>query len=133
MGDEVKNTVQATGFRQEAHERRERMLNAALREPSAPQVQARPAKPKFASEEELDEEPICVSVLRHEVMDVDPIFGTAIAANHATGAVEATAPAQPAAVAVAEAAPEPATVIVTREEEQGENLDIPAFMRRGGL
>jgi len=31
MGDEVKITVIATGFRQEMAERRERMLNAALR------------------------------------------------------------------------------------------------------
>jgi cell division protein FtsZ len=125
MGDEVKITVIATGFRQEAHERRERMLNAALREPAAPQVDPRPVTPKFASEEEMDEEPVCVSVVRHEV-DPDPVFGTAIAVEMAVeNPVAASHPAEPVGVVVAEAAPEP--------EDQGENLDIPTFMRRGGL
>jgi cell division protein FtsZ len=125
MGDEVKITVIATGFRQEAHERRDRMLNAALREPAAPKVDARPVMPKFASEEEMDEEPVCVSVVRHDVVDSDPVFGTLIAKDRSS--VEETP--QPAVQA------EPVTVAVAapHADEHGENLDIPAFMRRGGL
>jgi cell division protein FtsZ len=133
MGDEVKITVIATGFRQEAHERRDRMLNAALREPAAPQVEARPVKPKFASEDEMDEEPVCVSVVRHEAVDADPVFGTVIALDKATGAVEVSVQPEPVAIAVAEVTPVATTVTVPHEEEPGENLDIPAFMRRGGL
>ena len=133
MGDEVKITVIATGFRQEAHERRDRMLNAALREPGAPHVEARPVKPKFASEDEMDEEPVCVSVVRHEVVDADPVFGTVIALDKATGTVEVSVQPEPAAIAVAEVTPVATAVVVPHEEEPGENLDIPAFMRRGGL
>jgi len=133
MGDEVKITVIATGFRQEAHERRDRMLNAALREPAAPHVEARPVKPKFASEDEMDEEPVCVSVVRHDVVDADPVFGTVIALDKATGAVEVSVQPEPAAIAVAEVTPVATAVVVQHEEEPGENLDIPAFMRRGGL
>src|SRR5579884_1028806 len=54
MGDEVKITVIATGFRQEMAERRERMLNAALREPVSPRVPVQPVpqgSPRFMSEE----------------------------------------------------------------------------------
>jgi cell division protein FtsZ len=133
MGDEVKITVIATGFRQEGHERRERMLNAALREPSAPQVGARPARPKFASEDEMEEEPVCVSVVRHEAVDADPVFGTVIALDKATGSVEVSVQPEPAAIAVAGVTPVATTVVVQHEEEPAENLDIPAFMRRGGL
>jgi cell division protein FtsZ len=125
MGDEVKITVIATGFRQEAHERRDRMLNAALREPAPPKVDARLVAPKFASEEEMDEEPVCVSVVRREAVDSDPMFGTVIANDNCTAdrAVDAAAQAEPVTVAVA----------APHAEEHGENLDIPAFMRRGGL
>jgi hypothetical protein len=36
-------------------------------------------------------------------------------------------------IAVVEITPTATTVVVPHEEEPGENLDIPAFMRRGGL
>jgi cell division protein FtsZ len=55
-----------------------------------------------------------------------------IALDKATGAVEVSVQPEPA-IAVAEVTPVPTTVVVRHEEEQGENLDIPAFMRRGGL
>ena len=47
--------------------------------------------------------------------------------------VEMAAEPEPVAVAVAEAAPQTDIFGQTPEEEPGENLDIPAFMRRGGL
>jgi cell division protein FtsZ len=54
MGDEVKITVIATGFRQGSAERREVMLSASLRQSSAPRIEARPPTPRFASEEDND-------------------------------------------------------------------------------
>ena len=52
MGDEVKITVIATGFRKEMPERRERMLSSALHpEALAPRIESRPPTPRFASEE----------------------------------------------------------------------------------
>jgi cell division protein FtsZ len=140
MGDEVKITVIATGFRQEAPERRERMLNAALREPVTPHVemQARPAPPKFASEEE--EEMVRDVTVRHETVIEEPAYAPTFEAvpepavsSAAESYAEAAVPAEPAAVAVAEAVPPPTILNSPHEDEHGENLDIPAFMRRGGL
>jgi cell division protein FtsZ len=59
MGDEVKITVIATGFRQEMPQRRERMMAEATlptirREPPPPRITQRPVTPRFASEEEDD-------------------------------------------------------------------------------
>ncbi|MGB0123409.1 MAG: cell division protein FtsZ [Silvibacterium sp.] len=134
MGDEVKITVIATGFRQEMPERRDRMLNAALRDPAVPHVDlgGRPAALRFASEEEIDEDPVFVSVVRRETVENEPVFEIALeAAGGASGSVagvpvvENGVQVEPAAVAVAD--------VVPHEDEHGENLDIPAFMRRGGL
>jgi cell division protein FtsZ len=134
MGDEVKITVIATGFRQEMPERRERMLSAALREPAAPEMSAPPARPKFASEEESDDEPISFSASVREA-EPEPVFVEARVPvqqqPEPAGVEEAPAPVE-AAVAVAEAAP-PTVLLSAAHEEEHENLDIPAFMRRGGL
>jgi cell division protein FtsZ len=59
MGDEVKITVIATGFRQEMPQRRERMMAEATlptirREPPPPRITQRPVTPRFASEEEAE-------------------------------------------------------------------------------
>jgi cell division protein FtsZ len=130
MGDEVKITVIATGFRQEEMpERRERMLTAVLREPAAPEMSKRPVTPKFASEEE-DEEPVFVSVVRREAAAAEPVFGAAIAMKES--GPDSIADRQNEPVAVANGVPEP-VVVSALHEEHGENLDIPAFMRRGGL
>jgi cell division protein FtsZ len=48
-------------------------------------------------------------------------------------APEHVAEPEPVAVAVAEPVQEADIFGQVHEEEQGENLDIPAFMRRGGL
>ncbi|HTV06382.1 MAG TPA: cell division protein FtsZ [Acidobacteriaceae bacterium] len=140
MGDEVKITVIATGFKQEMPERRERMLNAALREPVMPHVelQARPARPKFASEEE--EEIQQVSSARREPMVEEPAYlpefevaSQAAASAPLESYAQVAGPAEPAAVAVADPMLSPTILSASHEEENGENLDIPAFMRRGGL
>lgn len=137
MGDEVKITVIATGFKQEMPERRERMLNAALREPAAPKVEmtARPMMPKFASEEETDEAPLGISVVRRESVEPEPMFED-VADEAEEGTAEELAAggsvAEPAAAAENTASLTP-VFAAPQEEEQGENLDIPAFMRRGGL
>ena len=146
MGDEVKITVIATGFRQgSAGGRREQMLSAALREAQAPRIEARPATPRFASEEEDEvvapaavqpwQTPILVPVSAREfvsafrVHEAEPVSGEAGAAPELTFAEEETD-----LVGVAVAAPDqsPATHPAFIDEP-GENLDIPAFMRKGTL
>src|SRR5271155_4208606 len=75
LGDEVKITVIATGFRKEMPERRERMLTAALQhgvfhQPIVPRVEvsSQPVTPRFASEE--IEEPVFASAVRREYVEV---------------------------------------------------------------
>lgn len=72
MGDQVKITVIATGFRDQMPDRRARMLNVAetpvvsvpvvsgnwMREPAQPA--GPPAQPRFLSEDELEEQPLMV-------------------------------------------------------------------------
>jgi cell division protein FtsZ len=126
MGDDIKITVIATGFRKEMPERRERMLSSSLREPVTPKVQmggSGPA-PRFASEE-ADELPYIPHV-RH-VVDPEPQ-----AHVEPTAQPESHTHSEPK-VAVAEQASQPSIFEEPAKEEEGENLDIPAFMRRGGL
>ena len=134
MGDEVKITVIATGFRQsEVAERRERMLTTPLREQSTRtpvDVTARPATPRFASEE-TDDEPVFVTAAKRETFrEEEPLFAAPISPETSTS--QAT---EPAAVAVAEAAPEPEIEHFEEDhhDENGESLDIPAYLRRGSL
>ena len=137
MGDEVKITVIATGFKQEMPERRERMLNAALREPALPHVEV-PSRPRFASEEEEETEPV---IARHaDRAGEEPIYvptfeapSEPVVSTPAETYAQAAPAAEPAAVAVEDAVPPPTILSAPLEEENGENLDIPAFMRRGGL
>jgi cell division protein FtsZ len=150
MGDDVKITVIATGFRQGSGERREQMLNAALRpEGATARIEPRPATPRFASEEADDIElapppatrvvpPVFIPVTAREVISAfapeparpEPVSGRAEPAP-------ATAEAAPVAVAVAEepAQPQmfPEAPAELFEPEPAEDLDIPAFMRKGGL
>ena len=142
MGEEVKITVIATGFRQEEMaERRERLLNTVLREPVASrssmgvEVSARPVTPRFASEEADDEPafaPSMSTAARRETVREEETAGFEAGASAA--AAEKAAP-PPAAVAVAEPV-EPDQFEEHLEEhrdENGESLDIPAYLRRGGL
>jgi cell division protein FtsZ len=159
MGDEVKITVIATGFKQGSAERRENMLQAALRDAplaggAGPRIGSRPVTPRFASEEDEEMEiapaprtaavaPVFVPVSAREVISAfapaaerprepEPMRGEP---NHF--AMEMAEEAKPAAVAVAEAPIQheafgsPAPVLF--EPEPTEDLDVPAFMRKGGL
>jgi len=154
MGDEVKITVIATGFRKEMPERRERMLTAALHhatfhQPIVPRVDVspQPLTPRFASEE--IEEPVFISAVLREYVEVpacsqpvfddpadhEPVYHHAsnIIASAAAESFEIADLSEPIAVAVAEPTPGPDTFVEPDHQENGENLDIPAFLRRGGL
>ncbi|HEX3435292.1 MAG TPA: cell division protein FtsZ [Pseudacidobacterium sp.] len=130
MGDEVKITVIATGFRQEAAERRDRMLNAALRVPEAPRVQmppAQPATPRFMSEEIEEPEP------RRHVPTAVPVATAPIQAPAMPAQPVIVAEPAPVAVAVAETVSQADIFSEAHDNGHSEDLDIPAFMRRGGL
>ncbi|HTZ89822.1 MAG TPA: cell division protein FtsZ [Alloacidobacterium sp.] len=135
MGDDVKITVIATGFRQEMPERRERMLTAALREPALPhvhlqtRVEATVETPRFMSEDEEAPRRPMVSI------PVPPVIAPSAPSPESVYVPEPAMTAEPEPVAVAVAEPAPLARIFGQmhEEEADENLDIPAFMRRGGL
>ncbi len=153
MGDDVKITVIATGFRQASEERREHMLSAALRGQSAeasPRVSARPATPRFAGEEEDDETaaaparnepPVFVPVTAREVISAfrpheEEADAEATRTESSPVSLEPEREAAMPALAIAEDSDQPPTVISPHAgfvEEPAENLEIPAFMRKGGL
>jgi cell division protein FtsZ len=133
MGDDVKITVIATGFRQEMPERRERMLTAALREPALPRVhmpsrvEAIAETPRFMSEEEEAPRRPMISIPVHPAASMpvpEPVY---------VPEPEMAPEPEPVAVAVAEPALQNDIFGQMHEDQPGENLDIPAFMRRGGL
>ena len=140
MGDEVKITVIATGFKQEGS--LERRAPAAQREPMASrqnagvvEVSARPVTPRFASEEEEDE-PVFVTssttARREADREEEMSFEVVAAAEQPAVAVEEAA--SPVAVAVAEPVPQQESFLLEdHQDENGESLDIPAYLRRGGL
>jgi cell division protein FtsZ len=153
MGDDVKITVIATGFRQGSEERRDQMLSAALRGHAEPAIGARPVTPRFAGEEDEDdvapasivsEPPVFVPVTARELVsafrpqedDPEP------APVHAEASLETPSGEKPEveaairALAVADDPEQPPTIVVPHggfEEAPGGNLEIPAFMRKGGL
>jgi cell division protein FtsZ len=102
MGDEVKITVIATGFRNEMPRRRERMLMVS----DDPRVITTSSMPRFASEEAEEERWGSASaddiVMDHRVPEIEMEREPEVAE---------------------EPIPEP----------EAENIDIPAFLRRGGL
>ncbi|MFP5228399.1 MAG: cell division protein FtsZ [Acidobacteriota bacterium] len=150
MGDDVKITVIATGFRQGSDERRDHMLHSALRAAPAPRIESRPATARFASEDEEPEEaaiadvqprnaPVLIPVSAREfvsafrVHEAEPAASEVPASQHLSYAEEDSAPV---GVAIAESSPEPLEPVAEHPafvEEPGENLDIPAFMRKGTL
>jgi cell division protein FtsZ len=148
MGDEVKITVIATGFRKEMPDRRERMLTSALREPIAPRVyvSAPPITPRFASEEEdearnqgMEPEPVFVSVTRREIEIHETVYEEQRhqepnhhdVARDEFASTETYMQTEPVTVAVAESVSSPEAF--GEPDQNVENLDIPAFLRRGGL
>ena len=142
MGDEVKITVIATGFRKEMPERRERMLNAALQQAAIPRVEVTAsARPRFASEDFEDPTPsvparrVFVEVPAYSEPEQQPIEAEPVyqPAHAAADSFEAQLPLEEVAVAVAEPPAHPETILADNHEQNGDNLDIPAFLRRGGL
>jgi cell division protein FtsZ len=139
MGDEVKITVIATGFKQEGG--MERRTPAAQREPAFSrqdmgpvEVTARPVTPRFASEEEDDDVVFATSSLtaRREAEPEEDIRLEVAAPEQHAAAVEESAAA--VAVAVAEPVPQQESFLLEdHQDENGESLDIPAYLRRGGL
>ena len=134
MGDEVKITVIATGFKQGSEERRDHMLSHTLRAQPAARIEARPVTPRFASEEEEDfpasQPSVLVPVSVREV-------ATAFRGREEEPAAMAEPQPEPVRVALAveEATAEPVTVVASQpifEEDAEENLDIPAYLRKGG-
>jgi cell division protein FtsZ len=159
MGEDVKITVIATGFKQQGSaERRDHMLSAALRaEEVTARIAPRPATPRFASEEPDEMEiapaavtrmtppgPVFVPVTAREVIsafaptverprEVEPLRGEPLFYEME----EAEANENAVAVAVVpEAAPTGGFAAVAPalfEPEGGEDLDVPAFLRKGGM
>jgi cell division protein FtsZ len=146
MGDEVKITVIATGFRREMPERRERMLTASLSEPVIPRVDItpQPVRPRFASEE-FDEpaapsrrvfvEVPAFAEAEPEPVAEEPIYQPSHSTGNATSVTDSfDAPSrEEVSVAVAEPPAHPETIVADNHDQNGDNLDIPAFLRRGGL
>ncbi|MDE3202022.1 MAG: cell division protein FtsZ [Acidobacteriota bacterium] len=135
MGDEVKITVIATGFRDQMPERRARMLNVEeapvisvpvvateswMREP-APEPAA-PAKPRFQSEDDEDDEPAFVtSSVAHAAVQVE-------AAPRMQVSEPDEEPVRTTIGSVQE--PEIQAVAAVEEKDEAQDLDVPAFMRR---
>jgi cell division protein FtsZ len=147
MGDDIKITVIATGFRQQGSvERRESMLAATLRAgASAPRIESRPPTPRFASEDE-DDDGMAAASPRFSEPDPSvlvPVSNrdlvTAFREPEGEGAMaieEVPEEDEPVAVAVADKGAQEEVPVMAHaafEEEPGENLDIPAFMRKGTL
>ncbi len=155
MGDDVKITVIATGFRQEQPERRERMLNSVLNVHVPPVTFARVgpngAVPRFAGEmhdaeasvpvRRSEEPPPIVYPVSYVKVEgsVPAVVATEEKHAHATEedaiqALEPVATEQPAMVA---ASPDQRVFLarfdLDAEESSHEDLDVPAFMRQGGM
>jgi cell division protein FtsZ len=158
MGDDVKITVIATGFRREMPERRKQMLDAVFAEPRRNghiTIESRPAAPRFASEEIEEMEPVGKNNAtfapritgpaaqesdddQYEPAVVETVVLETSAGQEPRAADEPMA--EPIAVAVAVEASRNGhgsqvqpVAFADVVEEEGENLDIPAFLRRGGL
>jgi cell division protein FtsZ len=150
MGDEVKITVIATGFRQDLPTREESSRDARSLKPEAPNflnLDVRPAVPRFASE---------VNAEAPRVPEAAPTAYASGFGSQSLASLESTPSFEPIAVhapapkerKAASSTPEDAaiggfletlTADETRAREQRraddaelEELDVPAFMRNGG-
>ncbi|HZD78212.1 MAG TPA: cell division protein FtsZ, partial [Acidobacteriaceae bacterium] len=152
MGDEVKITVIATGFRQDLPAREESSRDARSLKPEAPSflnLDARPAVPRFASE--VNAEASRVGVPEAAPAAYASGFGSqSLASLESTPSFESIAVHAPAPKERKAAASTPEDAAIggfletltadeTRAREQRraddaelEELDVPAFMRNGG-
>jgi cell division protein FtsZ len=168
MGDDVKITVIATGFRQESPDRRERMLNSVLNVHVPPVSFVRPessgAAPRFASEvlEEVAvagssdaiDEPVIVyaggPARAKEAAAATTAADTGVYAQkidflpsdsmlnldqrERSGEIETVLTEHPVMVASGfQPRIFPGGLAPDPHESHEEDLDVPAFMRRGGL
>jgi hypothetical protein len=122
------------------------MLAATLRAgASAPRIESRPPTPRFASEDE-DDDGMAAASPRFSEPDPSvlvPVSNrdlvTAFREPEGEGAMaieEVPEEDEPVAVAVADKGAQEEVPVMAHaafEEEPGENLDIPAFMRKGTL
>jgi len=125
MGDEVKITVIATGFRSDTPQRRERMLGLAddsLEIHGEPIIRSG-AMPQFASQHY--DEPAWSPRGSVPAMPEEPMYEPPVAE-------EIAGYAEPE-MAVAASEPVEARTQAAAVQQQEENIDIPAFLRRGGL
>jgi cell division protein FtsZ len=150
MGDEVKITVIATGFRQDLPKREGASGDARSLKPEMPQflnLDVRPAAPRFASE-------VATEVARTNGHAAEPMAGAPFASGFGSQSlapsfdpipVHAPAPAERKEAATT---PEDSAIggfleTLSAEESQSrqqrrkeeaelEELDVPAFMRNGG-
>ena len=152
MGDEVKITVIATGFRQDLPTREETARDTRSLKPEAPSflnLDVRPSVPRFASE--VNAEASRVSVPEAAPAAYASGFGSqSLASLESTPSFEAIAVHAPAPKERKAAASTPEDAAIggfletlsadeTRAREQRraddaelEELDVPAFMRNGG-
>jgi cell division protein FtsZ len=166
MGDDVKITVIATGFRgepQEQTERRERMVNSVLNVHVPPVAvlrnEANGAMPRFASEKyeetaapQIEEVPVVAYTAAHARVEaaagpgrpeqsiyapeIDSLeLETQEVVPHGQRYAEtAVAVEQPVMVASSrDQRVFSGTLDVDTDQSNTEDLDVPAFMRRGGL
>jgi cell division protein FtsZ len=151
IGDDIKITVIATGFRQGSEGRREQMLTAALRaEAMAPRIELCPPTPRFASEDDEEEVAMPAARTAAQAPTLVPVsareFVSAFRVHDAEAATAEAAVSQEVSeaedegelvgVAVAAPAEPPADAVLMHPafvDEPGENLDIPAFLRQGTL
>jgi len=127
-------------------ERRDQMLTSVLRQAPAPRIENRPATPRFASEEEDEAEfvapaprtvqhpQVLVPVSTREM--VSAFRGPEEEGNHQEAAASEEREPMGGGVAVAAVTAEPemqAPAQPDYEEDASDNLDIPAFLRKGGL
>jgi cell division protein FtsZ len=162
MGDEVKITVIATGFRGEPKdqpERRERLLNTVLNVHVPPvafvRSESAAGTPRFASETEEESVPACfksesanavpiVTAAQQEAASPEEVYGPEVERLE----MDEPQPAEFLSVAHEYAQVEEQAVLVAASRDQrvfsgtvdldsdhahGEDLDVPAFLRRGGL
>jgi cell division protein FtsZ len=146
MGDEVKITVIATGFRDQMPERRARMLNVEqmpilsvpvmpadswMRE-KVPAVPAKPPAPRFMSEEDADDnepEPELVGAAtrssRSEIAE-EPSF-TPLPRDYASDFGNSV---RTPSITEEPLPQHPVNPLATSSGEEERDLDVPTFMRR---
>ena len=145
MGEDVKITVIATGFRQGSPERREQMLSSALHpEALAPQIESRPPTTfrqrgnRTAPASHRPPGPHPGPGSSREFVSAFRVHDSEAAITEVAESQDLNHPdddAEPALVAVGAAhqAEDAATERPSFIEEPSENLDIPAFLRKGAI